>query len=235
MLPSLSNLSLTAGKRARTDESPSEADPSLFKWFGVEYVPYSVEHNRFNNDVTVPILCIPEFYVIAHASSGGDNWKSVFKAEDRVAGIGKYYNNPYTPTSPGWNTEVWTDAQAIGPTVNVPTSGNDVIVAQLYTAKLPLERVVQQYAPGAPATILQLEENFQESYVHMQRFYTDYFVLPKTGERFILAEVYSNGHFVALGVTKYRVASEEGSSFSDELPTDPVAAAHTLLETCPWL
>jgi len=222
-------------KRARTDDVQSSADPSLFKWFGVEYVPYSIRHNKFDNDITVPILCIPEFYVIAHASSGGDNWKSVFKAEDRVAGIGKYNNHTYSPTSPGWDTEVWTDAQPIGPPVNVATKGNDVIVAQLYTAKLPLGRVAGQYGSGAPGHIQRLDDHFQESYVQMQRFYTDYFVLPKTGERFILAEVYADGKFVALGVTKYRVASDDGSSFSDGLPTDPVAAAHTLLESCPWL
>lgn len=225
-------------KRARTDKAPSSVDPSLFKWFGVEYVPFSIEHNRFNNDITVPILCIPEFYVIAHASSDGDKWRSVFKAEDRVAGVGMYDNNPYTPASPGWDTEVWTDAQPIGPPVNVTTSGNGVIVAQLYTAKLPLARVARKYNPEEDIERFDLqryEEHLQESYTQMQRFYTDYFVLPKTGERFVLAEVYYNGKFVALGVTKYRVASDGGSSFSDELPTDPVAAAHTLLESCPWL
>ena len=126
-------------KRARTEET-DEPPSSNYKWLGVEYIPYSITHNSFIADFTVPVLIIPEFYVIAHAASNGDDWRSSFKSIDREAGVGKYRNYNFSPTTPSLLTDVWTNATPLGPPVNVQGTSNNVLVAHLYTANLPLPR-----------------------------------------------------------------------------------------------
>ena len=70
----------------------------------------------------------------------------------------------------------------------------------------------------------------------MQRFYEEYFVMPRFGEKFVLIELYRNGVFVAVGASKYKVNANEGTSTqATGVDTDPFVVAERLIDACPWL
>lgn len=224
-------------KRTRTDET-EEPPSSNYKWLGVEYVPYSITRNRFDSDIEVPILSIPEFYVVAHVASNGDDYRSIFKSIDREAGVGKYHDYNYSPRSPGMQLEVWTNAKPLGPPVNIQGASNNVLVAHLYTANLPLPRPSFPLGGREAATphLLRLEEDAQRENIAMQRFYVEYLVFPGVGEKFVLVELYRNGKFVALGATKFKVnPAQDSSAGTTDVDTDALVAAERLLGACPWL
>ena len=219
-------------------------DPQFYKWLGVEYVPFAKINNEYDRDVfvddfKVPILSIPEFFVIAHAASNGDQYQSIFKSLDRDVGVGVDSLRRYEPTSPGWNSDVWLcDSKPLVPPFNIHGQSNNVLVAHTYTANLPLPRT--PYPAGGESVVgteyKRIESDKQRQYLEMQRFYEEYFVTPLMGEKFILVELYKNGIFAALGVTKFKVNPDEGmSSEITGVETDPVLAAQKLLDVCPWL
>jgi hypothetical protein len=230
-------------KRPRSADEPEAAtQPAFYKWLGVEYVPFAIEGeargNMFVDDLKVPILSIPEFYVIAHAASNGDQYQSIFKSRDREAGVGVDSLIKYVTSSPGWVTDVWVNATPLAPPINIRGEANNVLVAHLYTANLPLPRtpIPSDLKDTFDEKFKRIDSEKQDQYVKMQRFYEEYFVMPRVGEKFVLVELYKNGTFVAVGASKYKVNPDEGlSSEITGVETDPVAAAQKLLDVCPWL
>lgn len=225
----------THGKRTREEEGGSKPS-DYYKWFGVEFVPFPAPPNVFTDDFRVPILIIPDFYVIAHVSSNGDNYKSIFKSIDREAGVGKSYEGVFSPRTPGWQTDVWTNAQSLASPVNIGGGdSSDVTVALMYTANLPMTR--PPYPHGGEddfnSSMNRREKLAQDDHHKMQQFYEQFFVFPRTGEKFVLIELYRNGIYIAMGACKYKVQPDGTSDGNVE--TDPLVAAEKLMDACPWV
>lgn len=228
------NTGVHTPKRVRTEETAAVADASLYKWFGVEFVPYSPNqeiYDVYREEFRIPILSIPDYYVVAYASSSGIDFRSIFKFNREAVHI-----RNYSPTSPSYLSEVWSNAKPLAHSVNVKGDNNNVIVAHLYKAFMPMEKY--RKLPDEidfREDVRRQDGQGQKLYYAMQSFYTEYFVVPRKNEYFILIELYRNGIFVALGATKCRIPESEGSSFDTNVTTNPLEAAELLLQACPWI
>jgi hypothetical protein len=118
----------------------------------------------------------------------------------------------------------------------VKGDNNNVIVAHLYKAFMPMEgyRTLPDNI-DFEEHVRRRDRQGQKLYFALQRFYTEYFVVPMNNEYFVMIELYRNGIFVALGATKCRIPHSEGSPFNTNVTTNPLEAAELLLKACPWI
>ena len=183
----------------------------------------------------VPILIVPEYFVIASAESRGYDHRKVYKEsrKGREADASQTVRPRPTSPLPGW--PIWTDVRAFA-THNIPTqTASSVFVAMLYTASMPEPKPTR----GGPYPNDSLQALENQVYEDIQGFYTDYFLIPQDGERYVLIEIYKDGVQVALGVTIYRTADVEDADVEgaddDTDEKRAAAAAEVALNKCPWL
>ena len=245
MLPSLMLSTQTKGledanKRKRSEASdaniPRERD---VVWLGVEMVPYHemrvFRDRNFNisgdvnyTDDRIPLLIVPNYFVIASAESEGIHAHKVYREQRR--GHQTKTLRDRRPTSPELKHPIWTNVSPFA-SHNITTAvGSPVVVAVFYTASMPQLRVLTPETANVSEVWRNNDENAQRTYEEMQGFYHEHFLVATENQRYVLIELYSNGVQVALGVTLYTISGDHDADINEA-----TEKANKAMNACPWL